>query len=491
MKLIDLDGPEVSMPDNAATCEIGGLTADSRAVRDTFLFAALPGTTVNGEQFVPAAIESGASALLLSETPELQIAAGMTVVRAKQPRYALAKMAARFYGRQPETIVAVTGTSGKTSVADFTRQLFAKLGLQAASLGTIGIVKPTGSVYGSLTTPDPVTVQKTLAELADEQITHVALEASSHGLDQYRLDGAKLAAGAFTNLGRDHMDYHATVEDYLNAKLRLFRELLEPGQPAVINVDAPFSDRVVDVVRERGLQLITVGRGGKTLTLQSVVHDGFQQALHLQHAGKDYHARLPLVGAYQTDNALVAAGLALAVGGAPDDVFEAMETLKGVPGRLEIVGHCNGGLVVIDYAHKPEALEAALDGTRPFVSGKLVCVFGCGGDRDSGKRPIMGKIAVEKADRVIVTDDNPRTEDPVEIRRQIMQAAKGGEEIGDRRRAIQAAISTMQSGDVVVIAGKGHETGQIVGRDVLPFSDHEEARQAMAQHDSFQNQFKD
>jgi UDP-N-acetylmuramoyl-L-alanyl-D-glutamate--2,6-diaminopimelate ligase len=318
-----------------------------------------------------------------------------------------------------------------------------------------------------------------LAELAGEGVTHLAFEASSHGLDQHRLDGVELSAAAFTNLGRDHMDYHPSLEAYLKAKLRLFTELLEPGQPAVINSDGAEAEKVSAAAEARGLRMLTVGASGETLKRTALKRDGFQQVMAVAFEERSYEVRLPLVGSYQAENALVAAGLAIAVGEKTGDVLAALSDLKGVPGRLEIVGERNGGLVVIDYAHKPEALAAALDACRPFATGRLVSVFGCGGDRDKGKRPIMGGISVEKADVTIVTDDNPRSEKAADIRSQILAGAPGAKEIGDRAEAIQSAIQMMAPGDVVLIAGKGHETGQIVGNRVLPFSDHDVVRHAL------------
>ncbi|MGH1418585.1 MAG: UDP-N-acetylmuramoyl-L-alanyl-D-glutamate--2,6-diaminopimelate ligase [Hyphomicrobiaceae bacterium] len=480
MKLKDLIGPDVSAPDNASELDVAGLTADSRAVEPSFVFAALAGVKADGSQFIADAIARGAVAVLVAADAKISSSVDVPVLRAGEPRLALAQMASRFYSDQPETIVAITGTSGKTSVADFTRQIFSSLGWTSASLGTIGVVKPDGAVYGSLTTPDPVTLHQTLAQLAAEGVTHVALEASSHGLDQYRMDGVHLKAGAFTNLGRDHLDYHPTIEDYMAAKMRLFNSLLEAGQPAVINLDAPYAKQALRTAVANDLELITVGEAGETITLTEVSREGFVQHLKVVYDDQVYPIRFPLVGTYQIANALAAAGLAIAVGGAPMDVFFALQNLSGVPGRLEIIGECRGGLVVVDYAHKPEALAAALDAVRPFVTGRLICVFGCGGDRDKGKRPLMGEIAVAKADVVIVTDDNPRTEDATSIRSEILAAAIGAKEVGDRREAIQTSIADISKGDVVLIAGKGHETGQIVGDTVLPFSDHEEARTAMA-----------
>ena len=460
--------------------DVTGLSADSRQVGPGTLFAALAGTKADGSRFVAGAAAKGAVAVLVAEQADVPAGLAIPVLRTKEPRRALSRLAARFYGRQPETVVAVTGTSGKTSVAEFSRQLFAAAGRKAASLGTIGVVKPDGAVYGSLTTPDPVTLHATLASLASEGITHLAFEASSHGLDQYRLDGVRIAAAAFTNLGRDHLDYHPTTEAYFAAKMRLFEELLPEGAPAVVNLDAPRAADVAEVARRRGLRIVSVGAAGETLRLTDLARDGFAQRLTLRHDGTTYHVRLPLIGTYQVANALVAVGLALAVGEDASVVIPALETLTGVKGRLEIIGEKNGALAVVDYAHKPEALEAALDGVRPFVTGKLISVFGCGGDRDRGKRPIMGAISAARADVTIVTDDNPRTENPAAIRAEILAGAKGAREIGDRAEAIRAAVGMMQPGDVVVVAGKGHETGQIVGQTVVPFSDHECLKDALS-----------
>jgi UDP-N-acetylmuramoyl-L-alanyl-D-glutamate--2,6-diaminopimelate ligase len=467
-------------PPGSAGIDVTGITADSRKAAPGVLFAALSGSKADGAKFIADAAVKGAVAVLAAETASVPDGLAIPVLRAPEPRRALALMAAAFYARQPEVAVAVTGTSGKTSVAEFTRQLFAAAGRRAASLGTIGLVKPDGAVYGSLTTPDPVTLHETLAALAAEGISHLAFEASSHGLDQYRLDGVKVSAGAFTNLGRDHLDYHPTTEAYLAAKLRLFEELLPPGAPAVVNADGARAGDVVRAAEKRGLRLVTVGAKGETVRLEKLGRDGFAQTLTVRHAGRTYDVRLPLIGTYQVENALVAAGLAIAVGEDPAVVIPALEGLSGVKGRLEIVGEKNGALAVVDYAHKPEALEAALDGVRPFVTGKLICVFGCGGDRDRGKRPIMGAISAARADVTIVTDDNPRTEEPAAIRAEILAAAPSATEVGDRAEAIRTAVRLMQPGDVVLVAGKGHETGQIVGQTVIPFSDHDCLRAALA-----------
>lgn len=480
MRLSDVLPADIQPPEGAESLDVIGITAASAAAAPGIIFAGLPGTKVDGAAYIPDAIERGARVVVAGRGKAASAPSGVILIEVDNPRRALALIAAKFAGRQPDTAVAVTGTSGKTSVADFTRQIFSSLGRSAASLGTIGVVKPSGAIYGSLTTPDPVTLHATLANLADEGVTHLAFEASSHGLDQHRLDGVRLTAAAFTNLGRDHMDYHASVEEYLAAKLRLFTELLEPGQTAVVNTDGAFADRVVAAATKRGLKILTVGSSGETLRRTALVTDGFKQKLSIAAGGRYHEILLPLVGAYQAENALTAAGLAIAAGEDVERVLGALATLKGVPGRLEISGESNGGLAIVDYAHKPEALSAALAACRPFVAGKLICVFGCGGDRDKGKRPLMGEIASRDADVVIVTDDNPRSEVPSAIRAEILAAAPGAIEIGDRAEAIRHAVTNMKQGDVVLVAGKGHETGQIIGVNVVPFSDHEEIAKALA-----------
>jgi UDP-N-acetylmuramoyl-L-alanyl-D-glutamate--2,6-diaminopimelate ligase len=484
MLLKDLAGEQVLAAPEFET-EIAGLSADSRTVSDGYLFAALKGATSDGSRFIADARAAGASAVLVGQDVSAQtlesLGDGFPVIVSDDPRRTLALMAARFHAGQPETMVAVTGTSGKTSVAVFARQIFAAAGHKAASLGTIGTVTSAGANYGGLTTPDPVSLHQTLARLAHDGITHAALEASSHGLDQRRLDGVRLAAAGFTNLGRDHLDYHADVEDYLAAKLRLFDTLLPAGKPVVLEPEAPYADRVMAVARERGLPLFTVGDGGADLALTDIRHDGFMQVLTLQTEDGPREIRLPLAGRFQVSNALIAAGLAIAGGVKTDDALEALESLEGAPGRLELVGESDdGALVFVDYAHKPDALDTALAALRPFTKGRLIVVFGAGGDRDAGKRPLMGEAAARRADVVIVTDDNPRSEDPAAIRSAILEAAPGALEIGDRRDAIEAAVGMLQEGDVLCIAGKGHEPGQTVGTEVLPFSDHEVARTALA-----------
>lgn len=481
MKLQELAGPEIAVPPGFGDVEIDGITADSRAVRPGWLFAALPGAKADGAQFISDAIGKGAAAVLTRNGAGGGAQTRVPVLTSPEPRRTLALMAARLYPAQPATTVAVTGTSGKTSVADFTRQIFAHLGHKAASLGTIGLVKPNGSVYGGLTTPDPVALHRTLAELAGEGITHLAFEASSHGLDQFRLDGVRLKAAAFTNLGRDHLDYHPTMEAYLAAKLRLFTELLPPDGTAVINMDAEHAGEVIAAARQAGRRVATVGTAGDMLALESLAPDGFAQSMRVRHDGKTVDIRLPLLGAYQASNALLAAGLVMATGAPADRVLSTLPNLEGVKGRLEIMGLARGGLVVIDYAHKPDALTAALKALRPFAPGRLVCVFGCGGDRDKGKRPIMGRIAASLANTVIVTDDNPRSEDPRTIRSEILAGAPGAREIGDRAEAIRAGARLLGAGDVLLVAGKGHETGQIIGSTIIPFSDHDAVRDVLTE----------
>jgi UDP-N-acetylmuramoyl-L-alanyl-D-glutamate--2,6-diaminopimelate ligase len=473
MQLRDLLSDDAVYERRFAALDIGGLAADSRRVKPGDLFAALPGSRADGLEFVPQAVAAGAKAILAQDLPSRPLPDGVALIRTRDPRRALALAAARFFPRQPATIAAVTGTSGKTSVATFTRQIWTALGRRAASLGTLGLTTPAGEVYGSLTTPDPIELHRTLDALAADAVTHLAMEASSHGLDQRRLDGVRVAVAAFTNLSRDHLDYHSTPEAYLKAKLRLFEELLPHGGLAVVDVDHDGADEICAAVRRRGLPLLTVGRRGEFIRLSDATIDGFAQDLTLSCGGRRFVLRLPLVGGFQVENALVAAALAIASGEQPDRVFAALEAVKGAKGRLERVAEKNRAPIFIDYAHKPDALAKTLDALRPYVRNRLIVVFGAGGDRDQGKRPLMGAIAAEKADRVIVTDDNPRTEDAASIRAAILATAPGATEIGDRREAIRYAVEALAPGDVLVIAGKGHESGQIVGERVLPFSDHE------------------
>jgi UDP-N-acetylmuramoyl-L-alanyl-D-glutamate--2,6-diaminopimelate ligase len=472
MKLVDLLPKDASLDPGFAGIEITGVTSDSRAAKPGDMFVAVPGTKADGMKFVPQAVAAGAAAVMVEGAPA-QLPAEVAVVKVKNVRRALALAAACFYPRQPAMIAAVTGTSGKTSVAAFTRQIWTALGHAAASIGTVGVVSPRGETYGSLTTPDPIGLHRTLDRLAGEGVTHLALEASSHGLDQHRLDGVRVNAAGFTNITRDHLDYHPSFEAYLQAKLRLFEDLLAPGGTAVIDVDHDRSKEFVAAAKKRDLRVVPVGRNGDGIRLLHTAIDGFAQRLRLHHAGRDYSVRLPLVGAFQVENAMVAAGLAIAGGSAPAAVFASLENLTGAKGRLDLVGERRGAPIFVDYAHKPDAVAKALAALRPYVHNHLVVIIGAGGDRDPGKRPMMGSIAAELADRVIITDDNPRSENPAAIRAAILRAAPGAQEIGDRGEAIRSAVAALQPGDVLLIAGKGHETGQIVGDRTLPFSDHE------------------
>jgi len=482
MRLRDLFNDDVATDPQAAAVAVTGLAMDSRVVKPGDLFFALSGVKNDGARFIDQAIRVGAVAIAGDHPPPDGCA--VPFVQVSNPRRALALAAARFYPRQPATIAAVTGTSGKTSVAAFVRQIWQRLGFEAASIGTVGVVSPKRNVYGSLTTPDPIALQKSLDELAGDGVTHLALEASSHGLDQFRLDGVHVDAAGFTNLSRDHMDYHPDVAHYLAAKLRLFTDLVRDDGAAVIAADHGASQAVIDAARARKLRLMTVGRRGDGaadgIRLVETSIEGFGQQLTIQHRGRQRALRLPLVGEFQIENALVAAGLAIGTGSAADDVFAALEYLEGAKGRLELVGERHGAPIFVDYAHKPDALTKALQALRPYVKRKLVVVFGAGGDRDAGKRPLMGEIAAQHADSIIVTDDNPRSENPATIRAAILAASPGAKEIGDRAEAIRMAVDHLQQGDVLLIAGKGHETGQIVGDRTLPFSDHDAVAAALA-----------
>jgi UDP-N-acetylmuramoyl-L-alanyl-D-glutamate--2,6-diaminopimelate ligase len=456
---------------------VSGLTADSRAVRAGNLFAAFPGTKADGLSFVPQAIAAGAAAILLGAGQSIDVPEHIAVIEADQPRLALAKIAARFYGRQPKIIAAVTGTSGKTSTAVFARQLWSLLGHRAASLGTIGLIGP-GLEYGeSLTTPDPVKLHQLLAELVDHDIHHLAMEASSHGLDQFRLDGVHISAAAFTNLSRDHLDYHDTMEAYLSAKLRLFAELLPAGGAAIVNADIAEADRVIAIAKERNQRLITFGRarGDLRIVKQQPLSTG--QHLQLDVFGKRFDTTFSVAGLFQAENLLAALGLVIGEGEKPEMAVAMIDRLTGVHGRIERVATTpSGAAIYVDYAHKPAGLEAVLSTLRPHTIGRLVVVFGCGGDRDRGKRPEMGALAMRLADRVIVTDDNPRSEDPAAIRAEILAAAPGAVEIGDRAQAIRSAMHDLKAGDLLVIAGKGHETYQLIGDQKFDFDDSEVAR---------------
>jgi UDP-N-acetylmuramoyl-L-alanyl-D-glutamate--2,6-diaminopimelate ligase len=485
MRLSDLVKRDLSVDP-----QIEGVTADSRKVRPGWLFAALPGAKVDGRSFAPRALEQGAVAILAGR--EIDGVAAPLVI-ASDPRRAYALAAAAFWGQQqPATCVAVTGTNGKTSVAGFCRQVFAQAGLKAASMGTLGVrvsapgaadeqVTPPG-----LTTPDAADVAELMARLAQSDVTHLAMEASSHGIDQRRLDGVRLTAAGFLNLTQDHLDYHGTMGVYRAAKLRLFETLLSRGKTAVLNADSDAYAAFAGTAVAAGQTVMSVGAAGQGLTLLERTLTPAGQRLKIGYDGKAYDLVLPLAGAFQASNALVAAGLVMAAGLSAEQAFAGLERLQGAPGRLQRVGAGpRGGEAYVDYAHTPDGLQTVLDALRPHVRGKLIVVFGAGGDRDRTKRPLMGRIAAELADVAIVTDDNPRGETPAAIRAEILNGAPkssrsgGAKEIGDRREAIRTAAQLLSEGDILVIAGKGHEQGQIVGDVVHPFDDVTETAEAL------------
>ncbi|MCA3573802.1 MAG: UDP-N-acetylmuramoyl-L-alanyl-D-glutamate--2,6-diaminopimelate ligase, partial [Aestuariivirga sp.] len=410
MTLGQLIAGDAPIPPGAERLAVAGLTADSRKVSPGTVFVALPGTSVDGAAFIPQAVAAGAVAVVARPG---SVAAGVPTITSEDPRRLFARMAARFHGRQPDIVVAVTGTSGKTSVATFVREIWTVMGFRAASLGTVGVVSPSGTVALEHTTPDAMTLQEIAARLAADHVDHLAIEASSHGLDQRRLDGLRIAAAGFTNLSHDHLDYHASLEDYFDAKMRLFEELLTPGSAAVINIDTAPGIEAARRAKARGLDLWSVGRAGETIRAESVARGVAGQHMIVSVKGRRYEVDLPLVGDFQVSNALVAAGLVLSTGGDEKLVMHALQSLKGARRRLELAGRTAAGAAVfVDYAHKPDALENALASLRPYAKDRLLVVFGCGGDRDRAKRPLMGEIAARLADRVYVTDDNPRTEDP-------------------------------------------------------------------------------
>ncbi|MEL7343657.1 MAG: UDP-N-acetylmuramoyl-L-alanyl-D-glutamate--2,6-diaminopimelate ligase [Pseudomonadota bacterium] len=471
----------------AADTRITGLSVDSRLVKPGHLFAALPGTRVHGGEFIQYAIRMGASAVLTDRVganiAKAEIAqAGIPVVRAEDPRQALAHAAALWFADAPKTIAAVTGTNGKTSVAAFTRQIWQVLGHPAINLGTTG-VEGDWSAPLAHTTPEPITLHTMLADAVREGITHAAMEASSHGLEQKRLDGVQLAAAAFTNISQDHLDYHETFDDYFEAKLGLFERVLPEDGTAVINLDDPRGAEVVMTAQGRGQDILTVGASDNAaLHILAQRFETEAQVLRFSWAGQTHQARLGLIGGFQASNALVAAGLVIACGADPRDVFNALEHLTTVRGRMQHVStRDNGGTVFVDYAHTPDAVATALAALRPHVMGRIIVVFGAGGDRDTSKRPLMGAAASRGADVAFVTDDNPRSEDPAAIRAAVLSGMSGSvSEVGDRAEAILRGVDALGPGDALLIAGKGHETGQIIGDDVLPFDDAEQASVAVA-----------
>ena len=491
MRLIDLiRGTEAQLagPVFAGDAEIRELTSDSREVRPGALFAALPGTRTHGRDYIGEAVERGALAVLARDNTALPASAeNVVLITSERPRRTFSLMAARYYASQPGFIAAITGTNGKTSVAAFCRQLWRAAGEPAASLGTLGLDPAAAATTpGALTTPDPLALHRCLAEMTANGIDRLAIEASSHGLEQERVDGLAINAAAFTNLSQDHLDYHGDMDAYFRAKARLFAELLPADGIAVINADTPQSGAIREICRHRGIRVWSYGRDETAdLRLEGRSTDPKGQDLRLTLFERDYHVRLPLVGRFQVMNALAALGLVAASGVPVEQLVPALATLEGAAGRLQHVAETRaGGVVFVDYAHTPDALESVLDALRPHARRRLIAVFGAGGDRDAAKRPMMGRIAASRADRVIVTDDNPRGENPAEIRQAILAAASGAEEIGDRAAAIRAAVSGLADGDVVLIAGKGHETGQIVGETILPFDDTTTAQTAVAEQEA-------
>jgi UDP-N-acetylmuramoyl-L-alanyl-D-glutamate--2,6-diaminopimelate ligase len=471
MRLADLAGI-------GGDSRVTGFAIDHRKVAPGTVFGAFRGTVFNGEDFIPQAVGAGAVAVVAR--PDVPVE-GAAHVAAEEPRREFARLAAKFFEPFPETVVAVTGTNGKTSSVELTRQLWRMEGLHAASIGTLGVTTADDRTTTGLTTPDVVTFLSNMAGLAREGVTHAAFEASSHGLSQFRTEGLPVRAGAFTNFTRDHLDYHETMQAYFEAKMRLFDEVVEPGGAAVIWTDDPKSDEVRGRAEARGLRLLTVGRRGETLKLVDREPTQLGQRLTVEAGGKKHKIELPLIGAYQAANALTAAGLVLAAGGDLDRILASLPRVQGVRGRLERAVITRAGApVYVDYAHTPDAIEAAIAALRPHAKDRLIIVFGAGGDRDIGKRAEMGAVAARLADYTIVTDDNPRSEDPARIRRDILEGARGAREVPGRREAIAEALAEAGAGDIVLLAGKGHEQGQIVGDKVLPFDDVTVARECAA-----------
>ncbi|MBP2295332.1 UDP-N-acetylmuramoyl-L-alanyl-D-glutamate--2,6-diaminopimelate ligase [Azospirillum rugosum] len=469
-------------PAGSSAIEVTGLTADSRAVRPGFVFAALPGAKADGRAFIADALAKGAVAVVAPHGTALPAGSAALLIEDAEPRRRFALMAAAFHGRQPDTVVAVTGTNGKTSTVQFARQIWERLGHRGASLGTLGLIGPGLDSYGGMTTPDPVSLHRDLAAVKDAGIERLAMEASSHGLEQARLDGVTLKAAGFTNLTRDHLDYHGSMEAYFEAKAMLFGRLLPPGGTAVLNADSDAFPHLSEICSQRGHRVFGYGLAGREIRVNGVEPLAHGQRLALSVLGRDTTVDLPLAGRFQAWNVLCALGLVIGSGEDRDLALDTLASLDGVPGRLQHVAtHPSGATVYVDYAHTPDALETVLRALRPHAERHLVAVFGCGGDRDRGKRPVMGELAGRLADRAIVTDDNPRTEVPAAIRKEVLAGHPGLEEIGDRREAIRAAVKGLQAGDVLVIAGKGHEHGQTVGTVVLPFDDATEARAAVAE----------
>ena len=466
--LSDLLPETLSAPEGAEDLEVTGLALDSRKVKPGDLFAALPGVKVNGTQFIDMAVEKGAVCVLAPKGTH----ASVPVVEAEDPAEALSAIASNFYPRQPATIAAITGTNGKSSTVEFLRQIWASTGIEAAALGTLGVTLSSGRTDVGYTTPDAIALHQSLDTLTEDGVTHLAMEASSHGLKQRRMDGVRLSLVGFTNLTQDHLDYHPDFEDYFASKMRLFSALAPMGAPAVINMDSDWSQRVAQAAQSAGLSPVEIGWRGRDLTVHEITPHPASQLVCFSWKGEEGEVDLPLIGEFQAANALGAAAMAIASGVSPDAAFEAMARLKGVAGRLQTVGTTKDGApVLLDYAHTPDGLDKLLRAARPHTQGRIILVFGAGGDRDATKRAPMGEIAARLSDVAIVTDDNPRTEDPASIRQTIMAACPQAREIGDREAAILAGIEMLEAGDVLLIAGKGHETGQILSDRVIPFDE--------------------
>ncbi len=458
--------------------DISGLSADSRTIGPGDVFAALPGAQIDGRNFIESALESGASAIL--STPGLA-KLPVAYIASDKPRQTYAQMAAKLYPGQPETLVAVTGTNGKSSTIEFLRQIWSASGHKAACFGTLGVRTDTGLTPLTHTTPDAVSLHKILAKLKRDGFESAAMEASSHGLKQYRLDGVRLSATGFTNLSQDHFDYHQTMDDYFNAKARLFSELAEPGSPAVINVDSDAGKKMAKIAQQAGLRLISVGWSGADIRIEKITPTQNAQITDISIGGSRHRLDIPLVGEFQVLNVISAIGLAMATGVAQDIALDAAQSLVGVAGRMETVGHAsNGAPVIVDFAHSPDGLEKLLLALRPHTHNRLFVVFGAGGDRDPDKRPKMGAIAARLADYVIVTDDNPRTENPASIRDAVKVGCPDADNIGDRKAAIAKAVSLLEPGDSLVIAGKGHESGQVIGTKTYPFNDADVVREILS-----------
>ncbi|WP_343562355.1 UDP-N-acetylmuramoyl-L-alanyl-D-glutamate--2,6-diaminopimelate ligase [Kiloniella sp. b19] len=476
-------------------CTLTGLVLDSRRSTEGCLFAALPTAAkgsmhaqgVDGRDFIPMALEKGAAAILTTSDSDTSLLPDtVPVLLHSNPRAVLSAMAAAFYDRQPETLIAITGTNGKTSVANFLQQLWSGMGLKAASLGTLGLIPPVLGDIAELTTPDTIGLHRTLQGLCEKGFDHLAIEASSHGLDQYRLDGLRLSAAGFTNLGRDHLDYHEDMNDYFAAKSRLFVPLLPEGKTAVLNLDSPEGRKLAELCQKTGRKVLGTGQGGEAdLRLLSRKPTATGQDITLAWNGTSHDLHLPLAGAFQAENLLIALGLLLATGNPLEKILPLLERLEGVPGRMEGVGQTKDkASVYVDFAHTPDALETVLKALRPHCSNRLAVVVGCGGDRDPGKRPIMARVSADLAERVYITDDNPRTENPATIREQMVAGLPRDTKadcqvIDGRSLAITQAVNELEAGDCLVIAGKGHESGQIVGTRKLPFDDRDEARKAL------------